>query len=486
VARSLNRAGNRYANLDEPQAGLPHHEEALAIFERLGDDTGVAETVDLIAMGHHVGGEQRAAATYYERSVKLFSDMDDRRGLANALALLALCGPSYQSSATTPFMSAMVPEELRAMRSIRLAQEIGWRAGEVFIRFILADTLSAYGEYDRAIPLAREALSQAEAIDHLQWMSGTLRMLGALSLDLLAPDVAREHLESAHQIAQRIGSRVWIRWTAAPLAVARARTSSLPEAIEVLDRAARVAGSAAAPGTPAGPWKPSPTLGERQLWMARAEIALIEQRPDTALQIADARLEVERAGNPASVLGVPRLSLVRAEALSALGRYEEAERTLEMARAEATGQSARPLLWRIEAALGHVHRAQRKRLEARRAFDTARALADELAEKVPDPDLRARFLEGLDAVIPAAPAPSAGRAAKEALGGLTQRERDVAELVAQGKANRLIARELGIGERTVEGYVASALGKLGFTSRTQLAAWAVEKGITRPPVVNRR
>jgi len=486
VARSLNRIGNWYANLDQPQAGLPHHEEALAIFERLGNDTGVAETVDLIAMAHHVGGAQRAAATHYERSVKLFSDMDDRRGLSNALALLALCGPSYQSSATTPFMSAMVPEELRVMHSIRVAQEIGWRAGEVFIRFILGDCLLSYGEYDRAIPLAREALSQAEAIEHLQWMSGTLRMLGALSLDLLAPDLAREHLESAHQIAQRIGSRVWIRWTAAPLALARARTSSLPEAIEVLDRAARGAGSAAASGTPAGPWKASPTLGERHLWMARAEIALIEQRPETALQIADARLEVERGGDPTSILGVPRLSLVRGEALSALGRYEEAERTLEMARVEATRQGARPVLWRVEAALGHVHRAQRKRLEARRAFDTARALADELAEKVPDPDLRARFLEGLDAMIPSAPAASAGRAAKEALGGLTQRERDVAELVAQGKANRLIARELGIGERTVEGYVASALGKLGFTSRTQLAAWAVEKGISRPAAVPRR
>src|SRR5690349_13738420 len=79
VARSLNRVGNWYANLDEPQAGLPHHEEALAIFERLGDKTGVAETVDLIAMGHHVGGEEPAAASYYERSVKLFSEMDDRR-----------------------------------------------------------------------------------------------------------------------------------------------------------------------------------------------------------------------------------------------------------------------------------------------------------------------------------------------------------------------------------------------------------------------
>jgi DNA-binding NarL/FixJ family response regulator len=138
------------------------------------------------------------------------------------------------------------------------------------------------------------------------------------------------------------------------------------------------------------------------------------------------------------------------------------------------------MLWKIEASFGHLYRLQRRRLEARQAFDTARAIADELAAKIPDGDLRARFADGLDALIPSAPPPSAGRAAKEALGGLTQRERDVAELVAQGKPNRAIGRDLGIGERTVEGYVASALGKLGFASRTQLAAWAVEKGITRP------
>jgi DNA-binding NarL/FixJ family response regulator len=145
-------------------------------------------------------------------------------------------------------------------------------------------------------------------------------------------------------------------------------------------------------------------------------------------------------------------------------------------------QAARPLLWRVEAAVGHVHRLQRKRLEARRAFDVARAIADELVAKLPDEELRASFREGLDKRIPGVPAPTAARAAKESFGGLTQRERDVAELVARGKANKAIARELGIGERTVEGYVASALAKLDFESRTQLAAWVVEKGIGRPQV----
>jgi DNA-binding CsgD family transcriptional regulator len=478
VARSLNRIGNWYANLDEPQAGLPHHEEALAIFERLADTAGIAETVDLIAMAHHVGGAERAAATHYERSVELFTKMDDRRGLANALGMLALSGPSYASSSTTPFETPAAREELRTLRSVRIARDIGWRAGEAFLRFTAADCLVYRGEYDRAIPLVRESLALAEEIEHLQWTSGALRLLGALSLDLLAPNVAREHLESAHQIAQRLGSRVWIRWTAAPLAVARARTGDIPEAIEVLDRAARVSGAGdVRPHT--NPADPAATLGERQLWIARAEIALIEQRPEIALPIVDARLSAERVADPDAPLGVPRLSLVRGEALTALGRYDEAERALDSARSEALAQEARPALWRIEAAIGHVHRLERRRLEARRAFDTAREIADDLAAKVPDENLRREFRDGLDALIPSVPEPSAGRVAKAAFGGLTQRERDVAELVAQGKANRMIGKELGIGERTVEGYVASALGKLGFASRAQLAAWAVEKGLSR-------
>ena len=485
VARSLNRVGNWHVNLEEPQAGLPHHEEALAIFERLGHEPGVAETVDLIAMAHHVGGRQRAAASYYERSVALFTKCGDRRGLANALGLLALCGTSYQSSSTTPFTTPAALEELRTLRSVRLAREIGWRAGEAFLRFIIGDSFLGRGEYDRAIPLAREALALAEEIEHLEWTAGARRLLGAVSLDLLVPDAARDHLEAAYKIALRLGSRVWIRWTAAPLTLARARMGDLPGALDVWTSAARVAGDdrSLVSGSPGAAAR---TLGECQLWAARAELALVEGRPELALEIVDARLESERAANPDSALGVPRLSLIRADALTTLGRYDEAERTLDSAREEATAQEARPLLWRTELAVGHIHRLQRRRLEARRAFDAARALADELAALVPDETLRARFVEKLNAAIPSTPAPTPARAAKEALGGLTRRERDVAELVAQGKANRAIGRDLGIGERTVEGYVASALAKLGFTSRTQLAAWAVEKGLTRPPTAGRR
>jgi DNA-binding NarL/FixJ family response regulator len=62
---------------------------------------------------------------------------------------------------------------------------------------------------------------------------------------------------------------------------------------------------------------------------------------------------------------------------------------------------------------------------------------------------------------------------------LTPREREVATLVARGLANRAIAEALVVGERTVETHVGNILGKLGFSSRAQIAAWAVECGLAR-------
>jgi len=56
---------------------------------------------------------------------------------------------------------------------------------------------------------------------------------------------------------------------------------------------------------------------------------------------------------------------------------------------------------------------------------------------------------------------------------LSPREREVAILVAQGRSNRQIAGDLSISPATVERHVANILGKLGFNSRTQIAAWAV-------------
>ena len=58
---------------------------------------------------------------------------------------------------------------------------------------------------------------------------------------------------------------------------------------------------------------------------------------------------------------------------------------------------------------------------------------------------------------------------------LTAREHEVATLVARGQTNREIAAALVISERTADAHVQNILNKLGFSSRAQIAAWAVER-----------
>lgn len=57
---------------------------------------------------------------------------------------------------------------------------------------------------------------------------------------------------------------------------------------------------------------------------------------------------------------------------------------------------------------------------------------------------------------------------------LTNREVEVAGLIAQGYSNRQIAAELVIAERTAETHVEHILSKLGLASRAQVAVWAIK------------
>jgi DNA-binding NarL/FixJ family response regulator len=66
---------------------------------------------------------------------------------------------------------------------------------------------------------------------------------------------------------------------------------------------------------------------------------------------------------------------------------------------------------------------------------------------------------------------------KEKFGGLTERECEVAVLIAQGKSNREIAKAMTVGAKTVETYVTRILDKLGFDSRVKIAIWAKDKGL---------
>ncbi|MET7334924.1 LuxR C-terminal-related transcriptional regulator [Nonomuraea sp. NPDC005650] len=108
-----------------------------------------------------------------------------------------------------------------------------------------------------------------------------------------------------------------------------------------------------------------------------------------------------------------------------------------------------------------------------------------LRESLGDKGYEAAFQRGLNIDVQDAIADAVGkrllpedtaRAISRASSVLTSRERQVAELVAEGMSNKDIASRLVISQRTAEAHVEHILTKLGFTSRAQIAAWTRTEG----------
>jgi DNA-binding NarL/FixJ family response regulator len=64
---------------------------------------------------------------------------------------------------------------------------------------------------------------------------------------------------------------------------------------------------------------------------------------------------------------------------------------------------------------------------------------------------------------------------------LTEQERRILDLIAEGKTNRQIAGTMFLAEKTVKNYVSGLLRKLGMERRTEAAVYAVERAKRRPP-----
>ena len=138
---------------------------------------------------------------------------------------------------------------------------------------------------------------------------------------------------------------------------------------------------------------------------------------------------------------------------------------------------AHPLRWRIQSTLAHLYQAQRRYADADLALAEARATIAALAAQAPDASCVRRYpVCAWRAAATHAPTPR--QAAKRTFGGLTERERHVAALVAQGKTTRAIAAELILSERTVEKHIANVMAKLAVDTRTQIGVWAAAQGLT--------
>jgi class 3 adenylate cyclase/DNA-binding CsgD family transcriptional regulator/tetratricopeptide (TPR) repeat protein len=462
LAHSLNRLGNWHLNVDHPHEALLHHQEALTMFQTLNDQEGLAQTFDLLGLASLNDGNLPLCMTYYEHAIALLRELDDREGWASSLATLLALSGSYLTMTEVPAAMSVAESLQLGEQALKIVREIGQRSGEAFTLIMMGMCLGPHGEYARALELAQHGLALAKEIEHSQWMTFAHWTLGAMYLDLLALQEAQQHLEHALALAHEIGSWIWIRFTTGFLVSTLLVQQNLAQAEALLDAVLK-------------PDTPTHTLQQRVAWCARAELALARKDPHSALQIVDQL--IMSAPNVSSERVIPSLLKLRGEACTLLKQGTEAEVALQAAQAGAVTQGMWPLLWRIAIDLGKLYQIQRRDEEAESAFVTGRTLIEELAAGVPEERLRVNFLHQATAMLPRTRPLSPGRAAKRAFGGLTERERKVAVLIRQGKSNREIAEMLTVSERTVESHVRNMLSKLNLASRTQIAVWAVTRGL---------
>jgi DNA-binding CsgD family transcriptional regulator/tetratricopeptide (TPR) repeat protein len=413
-----------------------------------------------------MGGDIPAGVVHYEQAVALFRELGDLQGLASSLITFSMRGASYVWGTTVwPIVDAAACIR-DGEEALRIAQQLDWRTGEANALIYLAFGHGPRGQYTRALECAQAALEIAREIDHGVWLVGAHTALGAIALDLLALDLAREQLERALALAHKLGI-FFVRNVAGLLVSTCVAQHDFARAGAVL-------------ATTLDNDTPMEMQGQRSIWRARAELALAIGDHSLALAIVDRLIASAAHAEDYGAGCVPRLWHVRGEILAALGQTADAETAFLAAEEGARRLGLPPIRWRIHRSLGRLAQSQGHRKQAEAVFVSARTIAEELAANVPEGDLREAFVRSTSTMLPRAPAPSPRRAMKQAYAGLTEREREIAALIAQGQSNREIADALVLSEHTVARHVSNILAKLNVASRAQIAAWAVEKGLMMP------
>jgi DNA-binding NarL/FixJ family response regulator len=218
----------------------------------------------------------------------------------------------------------------------------------------------------------------------------------------------------------------------------------------------------------AGPirsWTPSPAM-RMGAWghalMVAIDLGLTKDIEFLASQFEPFRGQHAANGAGPGVYMGP-VELQTGLAAAALGRLDAAVRDLEAAVSicDANGARGYAVQARVELAAALARRqAPGDHSLAQAVLDAAAGEAEQLG-MVP-------FTKRIDQLRARLPAASAGRSP------LSPREVEVAKLVARGMTNKQIGETLFVSERTAENHVQHILVKLGFSNRSQIAAWARE------------
>ncbi len=322
----------------------------------------------------------------------------------------------------------------------------------------VAATLAlATGRYSEAVRLARESFTMFNDMGHPAAFGACAAILCQAGL----------HIGFGRSGAIELFGQVPDRLRPDTVDTTRGVATVFPAlglAMMCLDQDDRAgAGAAYAQAGPVGSWNPSAAM-RMSCWASGLAVAIGLGRAED-IEFLAARFEpfrgqhVANGAGAGSYMGPVELPLGRAAA--ALGRLDAAVEDLQNAISSCDANGARgcAVQARVELAAALTRRQAQDDLgRARAELDAA---ADE-AERLGMISFTER-IEQLRARLPAVVAAGSP---------LSPRELEVARLVTRGLTNKQIGQTLYVSERTAENHVQHILTKLGFSKRSQIAAWA--------------
>lgn len=317
---------------------------------------------------------------------------------------------------------------------------------------------AAHGRYDEGLGLARQAFEGVRAADnpaaigsYLSFLCSVVRHVGAAAVDgSTAPGLQGEMPRDQGEVREAIFGHLG----AAVMLVAHDQ----PEA-------ARAAFAGAGPPET---WRPPPYF--RVLaWVTGAQLAVALGLTGAA-EALRLQLEAERgrfavAGAGTASYGGP-VELALGSVSAFLGRLDEAVTDLEAAYTYC--RQARAAGFGVEAA------CELAAVLARRDGPGDRERAAGLAGQARSEAERlgmAPWVARADQLLASTQSGGGAVAPTGEVSPLSPREQEVAALVGQGLTNRQIADALFLSERTAQTHVQHILTKLGFSRRSQIAAW---------------
>jgi predicted ATPase/DNA-binding CsgD family transcriptional regulator len=314
-----------------------------------------------------------------------------------------------------------------------------------------------------------------------------LCVAGQLARTRRDEQTARSLLEKSLRMGRRVGSAEVTGWSLYYLAVIAWVLHEIPQAIELADRVLAYCDAMDHAHLRAATLTMLASLRVQQGDHAQA-LALGAE----AVNVSERLGEIYFRSFALWVIAVGRLRLGELDAAESFGRRAVALKD-QLGAGEGLAMTLETLAW-IAAARGDAERAARLLGAADSVFHAIPATMLPMWRPSHD-DCAARargrlgvrgFLTAIDrgrgmtkdeAVADAlqrTPSPLAKAAPRLGTSPLTRRELQVARLIAEGAANRQIAAQLFISERTVETHVTNMFNKLNLSSRVQLARWVAD------------